>query len=87
VPFASIAVNIPSIWCLPHKDDKNLKLGLYCIVLFKEFNSKKKMQIVLEEASLEVEVAARVSCFILSALFTHYNTILLESSTYGSVVF
>ncbi|EIN05705.1 hypothetical protein PUNSTDRAFT_73904 [Punctularia strigosozonata HHB-11173 SS5] len=72
--------------CECHKDCKNLATGLCCVIPFGSFDPSVEGHLVIEELNMEFEVAPGVPIFFPSALYTHYNTELINYGVRGSFV-
>ncbi|KAL6300926.1 hypothetical protein BKA93DRAFT_739538 [Sparassis latifolia] len=86
-PFTSFAFNVGVVVTLPHLDSTNYGPGLCCIMPYGTFDPSQDCRIGIAELGYEIEVGPGVPVFIPSALFTHYNTVLISKGMRGSLVF
>ncbi|GBE89790.1 hypothetical protein SCP_1701150 [Sparassis crispa] len=86
-PFASFALNAGIVVTLPHLDSTNYGPGLCCIMPYGTFDLAQDCRIGIAKLGYEIEVGPGVPVFIPSAMFTHYNTILISKGMRGSLVF
>ncbi|KAJ6579183.1 hypothetical protein DFH09DRAFT_913405, partial [Mycena vulgaris] len=88
-PFASFCVNFTSkggVVCKAHIDLQNLGPGLCVVIPFGHFDPKRDCKLVVWELGFIFQVAAGQPIFFPSALYTHYNTVLISMGMRGSIV-
>ncbi|KAJ7178472.1 hypothetical protein C8R43DRAFT_871778, partial [Mycena crocata] len=88
-PFASFCVNFVTkggVVCKAHIDLQNLGPGLCVVIPFGKFDATKDCKLVVWELGFRFQIAAGQPIFFPSAMYTHYNTILISKGMRGSVV-
>lgn len=85
-PWASFSFNLGLVVSRIHKDRLNLLFGLCLIIPFGVFNHQTSCRLVVHELGCEFEVGAGIPIWIPSALYSHYNTILVGMGVRESFV-